>query len=76
MPAMPGKRQRRAGDRQDADHQERVHDHRDVGEEAEDAVADDHEDDDGDERHDRGDGAGADRILRRGSGRRCAPRRW
>ena len=57
-----GQRQRRAERRQDADHQEVVGDQRDVGEEAEEAVADDHEDGDADGRHDRGDDAGADRV--------------
>ena len=57
-----GQRQRRAERGQDADHQEVVGDQRDVGEEAEDAVADDHEDDDRDGRDDRGDDAGADRV--------------
>ena len=41
----------------------RVGDHRDIGKEAQNAVADDHEDHDRDERHDRRDGAGADGIL-------------
>ena len=58
-----GQRQRRAEAGQDADHQEVVGDQRDVGEEAEEAVADEHEDDDRDRGDDRGDDAGADRVA-------------
>ena len=54
--------QREARHRHDADEQDQVHDERDIGEDAEQAIGDQHEAHDRDERDDRGDGAGPDRV--------------
>ncbi len=62
MPAMPGKRQRRADHRQRGDDHADVGDERDIGDDAEKAVGDQHEHDDGDGADQRGDLAGGNRI--------------
>ena len=74
MPAMPGSVSVAPSSDSDGDDHRHVHGQRDVGEEAEQAVGDEHEGDDEDAADDAGDLAGLDRILRRGPGRPCAPR--
>ena len=63
MPAMPGKVSVAPSSDSMRDDHRHVHGQRDVGDEAEEAVGDEHEDDDEDAGDDAGDLAGMDGIL-------------